>query len=284
VGAVESLLSEARAAIDALDAEGAERALAEATRRLEATPPPQAAWLMAEVHRLDAERLAETDPHAARAALTRAIELGGPRAPSLDLQASGAPPLLEPAGAPVRLLGLGSSDRLFVDGVERQPSRLPSGRHHVRVLRREREIYSRWVQLTAPTTSVRLRTPPPCSDADLAGARIEGGRAAGAEGTHCPNWVLARPAGDAVEIARCRGSRCGTLLPWHHDDGVIFRPPAQLPPDDGGGFPAWLTWTLAGVASVAATGVVLWQAGTFDEPAPGETRFQFTPPERPPPR
>jgi hypothetical protein len=274
---VERRLLDARAALDALDPEAARDDLAAAAALLERRPIPQAAWLMAEVHLLQAERLSDTDPDAARLHRRQAERLGGPRARSLSQDAPSAPGPVA-SSAPARLLGLRPGDVPYVDGVPQKA--LPRGRHHLRVVRGGREVYSRWLTVHGPTVTIVTAAPPPCSDRDLAGAGLESGAAVGAPLATCPVWAMARPTPQGIEVAMCHESHCGPLLPWRASDGETFSGSAQ-PDHEPGGIPAWLSWTIAGVATATATSLVLWQTGVFDAPTPGSTKFVVVPPKRP---
>ncbi len=114
----------------------------------------------------------------------------------------------------------------------------------------------------------------PCSLDDVDGVRLDRGRVVVPAGVLCSGWAVARPrAKGGIEIASCRGSSCGPLIPWKRHDGAIYSGPPQPPPEPG--FPAWATWALVG-AGAAVLGVgVAWQAGAFDDPKPGATRFEF---------
>jgi hypothetical protein len=274
---VEGLLRDARAALDSGDPRAAEAALEAAESRLREQPPPQAAWLLAEILRMEAERLRADEPDRAARVLEQSHSLETGRAPSFR------DPLSEPpaAAAPLHPLeGTLAGDAIYVDALLHDTAQLPPGEHHVRVVRRGAAVFSGWV--TAGNRPARIRTagPPPCSDLDLAGTRIVGDRPHAPRSVSCPRWAVARDTSDGIAIAICERDACGSLLPWRRGQGEVLSAPAQVVPPTSS-FPAWLGWTIAGVATATATGLVLWQTGALDPAAPPATRFVFTPPERP---
>lgn len=271
---LEDLLDQARLAASSLDDATARERLAEIDRTLRVHPAlPQAAWLMAEALQLGAGVAARTAPGERDALLARARALEGPRAPAFGEAPEAkteATPLWFSVGA------ARSSDALYVDGarVGRRFEALP-GEHHVRVVRRERVVWAAWVPMTkAGELGLALPAPIPCSRDDLDGVALRGEKVAVPGRVGCARWAVARPSPrGGIEIASCRGSQCGPLLVWKRHYGAIYSGPPQPEPEPG--FPAWATWTLIGAGAAALTAGVLWQAGAFDEPAPGGTRFEL---------
>jgi hypothetical protein len=84
--------------------------------------------------------------------------------------------------------------------------------------------------------------------------------------------------GSELELALCRGSRCGawerrSLLGGGAATAQVA-PHAAVP---NAALPAWVTWGAIGLGAAASTMLVLWQTGAFDRPAPA-TQFVFTGP------
>jgi hypothetical protein len=243
---------------------------------------PQAAWLFAERHRLEAHAAAHgsaADQQRSRELTARADALEGFRA-----TAAGATPLSSdaaPAALPIRLGGPRPLDQVYVDGVLVGPeARVPAGRHHVLVARGAATVTSAWLE-TTPGSETALTDPTrACSTLDLAGL-VAGPDASPvpSPGVLCERWAVARrsPLGGA-ELAMCQRSRCG---PWEPGRAPLAGVPVaaqgapQAQVDPGAPWPTWLTWSLLGAGAAAATGLVLWQTGAFERPAP-RTEFVFT--------
>jgi hypothetical protein len=79
---------------------------------------------------------------------------------------------------------------------------------------------------------------------------------------------------DGIDVAFCRGASCGRLAFWRQDDRPAPppRPPAR---DESDGFPAWLSWTLAGVGALGVGTFVAWQLGAFDSDEEPQRVFEF---------
>jgi hypothetical protein len=93
----------------------------------------------------------------------------------------------------------------------------------------------------------------------------------------CAHWAVGIPDGDGIRVALCERGRCGSLLPWRRDRGKLYEGPPQHPvPEDS--FPLWLGVGVLSAAVLGTTGLVLWQAGTFDGPESRPTEFRFTGP------
>jgi hypothetical protein len=247
---------------------------------------PQAAWLFAERHRLEAHAAAArggaAEQQRAGELAARANALEGLRA-----AAAGAAPLpsdVAPVGAPLRLSGPRPLDQVYVDGLLASPDAVvAAGCHHVLLARGAATVTSVWVEAT-PGTETPLADPTrACSALDLAGLDAGTGSAPRPPpGVLCQRWAVARrsPLG-GTELAPCQASRCGPWEPVRHPLGGAPVAAAGGPPHAGAEpdapWPAWLTWSLLGAGAAAATGVVLWQTGAFERPAPS-TEFVFTGP------
>lgn len=271
---VEELLDQARLAASSLDDSTASERLRAVENSLREHPAmPQAAWLLAEALQIEASIAGRTAPDERPKLLARARALEGQRAAAFGEPA-------EPRAPSASLLSVSlstrGSDQGYVDGnrVGRRFELLP-GEHHVRVVRRGRVVWAGWVPVEqAGALALPLPAPVACSLDDLGDVRVSGGRVAVPADVACPRWAVARPAaGGGIEIASCRGSSCGPLIPWKRHYGAMYAGPPQPPPDPG--FPAWAGWALVGVGAAVLTAGVLWQAGAFDEPEPGATRFEL---------
>jgi hypothetical protein len=266
-------------ALGTLDDAAVTRKLATVDRLLRDNPAlPQAAWLMAEHHAL-AFALHSRNPGAAEAAqqaLRARILLEGTRAPALDETPPASSPL--PRDVHVQLRGHRATDQIFWNGVQqRPPLRVPSGEHHVRVLRRGRIAFAGWVQLDEKERAVTIPAPPACSSADLAATQIVGGQVRPAAGTSCPRFIVVQNTPSGIEVSQCSGAICGPLLPWRKGAGALFEGPPQ--PKRVEPFPTWVA-VGTGVGAAILTTIVLWNTGLFEERAPGRTRFVFTGPNQ----
>jgi hypothetical protein len=277
VGArVEEELARAHEALAILDLDGTERALARAEAMLRAHPElPQAPWLLAEVHRAWAARFTRGTPRdegrAARA-VAAAIALDGGRASGLGEpeDAAAAPrtvratiDLVAPSGAELR-----------VDGLPRAPGELvlAEGTHHVVVAVGGAVALAQWVSVHEGA-HVRLEPPSSaaCSADDLGRASLSG-PGLRADGVRCADWVAAT-SGDrprTIRVATCRGARCGELLEWSASSGETGPPIVEKA--RGKGFPAWLAWTLAGLAAAAVATTAIFASGVASPPP---TTIQF---------
>jgi hypothetical protein len=261
---------------------------------------PQAAWLLAERYAIEAHALgtrAEASLELGRELERRARALEGERAEPLGLGALPAggrpdappevpatPPRPRSGAAPsasssaMALAGVRAFDRVFVDGVD--GAALEPGRHHVLVYRGNRRAWFAWVDAGA-TLELGARDPTTaCSALDLADVADGTTAPRPAPGVLCLRWLAARPTAlGGTELAECTASRCGRWqsargpLPGDRA-GAVRAHPGE---DSAAAWPGWATWGLVGAGVVIATGVVLWQAGTFDRPA-AATEFVFTGP------
>lgn len=275
---VEALFDTARSALGALRPEEAERSLTEAERLLLAHPElPQAAWLLAECHTLSAEWQSARDPNAARARRAAAAALEGPRAAPFREGASTDVDVEPAASIAFDVRGLAAGDRLEWDA---QPRALPlstaPGQHQLRVLRGARVIWASWVTVSAanPALSLNLPRVTPCSAEDLA-ATVDGARGPVAPAlVACREWAVARSGAGELEIALCRGARCGD---WHRAPPArdVFEPPAQALTHKG--FPRWASYALAGAGAAAMAGLVLLEGGVFGSEGPARERWKYMP-------
>jgi hypothetical protein len=249
------------------------------TLLLEHPELPQAAWLLAERYAIEAHALATDDgvTSTRRAELvSRALGLEGVRA-----LAVGAPAAASDAASPARVPaphGARPRDRVFIDGLAldsaAEPAQVAAGRHHSRLSRGTLLVWSGWITLE-PGPSEPLPDPTlPCSSLDLADVDAGATGPEPAPGVRCEHWAVARPSLlGGVELAECSGSRCGA---WQRGAAQREALAGTLDgaPSERGGWPGWATWSLIGAGAVAATGIVLWQAGAFERDAPG-TEFVF---------
>lgn len=290
VADIEHRIDEARIAAGSLDEHSALRLLDQVERKLRAHPElPQSAWLMAERLRIEAD-LYSRRPHGADRAAEldrRAEALEGPRAESYTLQAearrhksTSATP--RPKPVTLRVTGVRQHDRIYADGRLMSPSlRLVPGEHHLRVVRDGRGVWAEWIRVRRTQHSLALPVPAPvaCSRDDLGGVTVRGGRVFAPRDVACSAWAVAERAdGAGIVVATCREASCGPLLPWEKGFGHEFTGPAQIVPRPPG--TSWAVYLLAGVGALAVTGLVLWRAGTFASPAPGQTTWRYYAPLR----
>jgi hypothetical protein len=259
--AIEGRLDEARTFASSLDEKRALELLAAIERDLLQHPElPQAAWLMAERHRLAASvRRAQADgARDAEELSARARVLEGARAAAFGEAETEVP---APAAAvEVRFSELGPRDVLELDGVKSgSRTSLVPGDHQVRVLRNAEVVWAGWSRLGAtPEARLGIRPVLACSVEDLSGLEGRGASPIAPAGVACPRYVVARRAGQTLEVAACRGQACGPFVPL------------VAPRSEPRRFPVWATIAIAGAATVGVTSLVLWGAGAFDrdEPAP----------------
>jgi hypothetical protein len=256
--AVEAELEKARDSTSALDADGAERALARAETLLRDHPElPQGAWLMAEVERgwsMRWARVTPRQPERASAAWRRARGLDGGRNPGLGEEAA---PTADPEVSFV--LALDGMGHARLDGlpVGAGPLRATAGDHQVTVTRKEHVIWAGWVSVSeGGTVRVALPESPRCSVDELSRVRHEGS-VLRADGVECDRWVVAEPwtKEGTVLVATCVMDRCSALLEWSIGGA------GPVVPDDSAHrrahWPKWATWTLIGVGAAAIAGVTI---------------------------
>jgi hypothetical protein len=252
---VEEELEKARDASSALDADAAERALAEAEDTLRQHPElPQAAWLMAEVERGWARRWGSVppkDPDRALAAWQRAEGLDGGREPGVGEVATRT----SDASVPFEIV-LDGEGEVSVDGrpVTAGALRRSPGEHQVTITQRGSLVWAGWIGVADGTVArIAAPEPPPCSTDDFAKVSASGASVQ-ASGVRCDVWVAARSEheGGKLFVALCRTDRCGALLEWRslgEGPGVPVGPAVR--------WPAWATWTLVGVGAAAIAGLTV---------------------------
>jgi hypothetical protein len=261
---IEGRLDEARMLASSLDEERALATLASVERDLDLHPElPQAAWLLAEHHRIAAEVRAADAASEAEALWRAALVLEGPRAPAF-----GAASELSSTSAPsVRLVvrDLARRDTLELDGVSGGAERrIEPGVHHVRVLRDERLVHAGWARLGEHTeVALGVRPLRACSDEDLSPTRVSGATAVPPRGVLCERWLVARRAVGGLEVASCQRSACSSFRL------LVVEDPTR-------GVPPWAV-AAAGLGAMAATLVTVWATGGFEpDPAPpGRTVFVY---------
>jgi hypothetical protein len=260
VRAIESRLDEARTLSSSLAEAQALAVLAAVEQELREHPElPQAAFLLAEQHRLAAAIRREQPDGAAEAVAldARAFVLEGKRAPAFGQTALPPDTDLEVRRARIVFSDVVQRDELEIDGVSAGAEReLLPGEHHVRVLRGDALVFAGYVTSDG-SNSVRLGVPVivPCSAWDLAPVTVGTKTPAGTTSVRCGRWVAVRRMLGKLELAECLGGRCGAFSP--------LEPPQPPQPPR---FPQWASVAIAGAASIAATSLVLWAAGAFDRP------------------
>ena len=264
---IEGRLDEARTLASSLDEEHALALLDAVERDLSKHPElPQAAWLLAEHHRIEADVRRDAPDSSARVKeLTLAADvLEGPRA--LAFGAANDAPSAPPAPKNVAVRDLTARDSLEIDGHGGGAERLVlPGVHQVRVLRERELVFAAWQRLgTEPNVTLGVRPIAPCSEEDLS-VEASGVTPRTHAPVACPEWFVARRMPQGLELSRCRASACGAFLP------LAASAPETKP------FPAWATATLVGAGAVAAGFLAVWAAGGFEHgpAAPPKTVFVY---------
>ena len=279
---VESLLEQARLSAGSLDERLALEQLAEAEALIyQHAELPQAGFLLAEAASQQAgimER--QGNGQLAQIQRLRAEALEGPRsrpyAAATEVQTTsndGA----STAASSIQIGGLLPTDILVWDGTVKASRSFSTrvGEHHAHVLREGQLIWAGFVMVYRAMADVDLVVgpPAPCTRSDLT-VRIEHDRVIPAQGVGCPLWALARPAtSDGVDVALCRFDHCSSLLNWQ----AGFGKPLVAPLHDQHPFrlPRWALYVAAGVGAAAATSLILWQTGAFDDPKRAPATWTF---------
>jgi hypothetical protein len=261
----EGRLDEARTLASSLDEEHALALLDAVERELLKHPElPQAAWLLAEHHRIEADvRRGQPGASSRVTALTLAADaLEGARAPAFG--AANEDTSAAPARTLVTVRDLSARDSLELDGRSGGAERLVvPGLHQVRVLRGGELVFAAWERLGAePNVTLGLRPVAPCSEEDLS-VEANGAAPRARAPVTCPAWFVVRRAPHGLELSRCRASACGFFVP------LVEAPPEAKP------FPAWATATLVGAGAVAAGFLAAWAAGGFEHDAGGPAKTVF---------
>ena len=264
---IEGRLDEARTLASSLDEEHALALLDAVERDLLKHPElPQAAWLLAEHHRIEAEvRRDDASAGAEVTELTHAADaLEGPRASAFGAASDAMSS--EPPRVNVSVSDLGVRDRLEIDGQSGGAERLVApGVHQVRVLRERELVFAAWRPLGAePSVTLGVRPVAPCSEEEL-GVDASGPSPRLRAPVSCAHWFVARRAPHGLEVSRCQASACGAFVP------LVAAPPKATP------FPPWATATLVGAGAVAAGFLAVWAAGGFEHApaAPAKTVFVY---------
>jgi hypothetical protein len=265
---IEGRLDEARTLASSLDEERALTLLAAIERDLVDHPElPQAAWLLAEHHRIAADvREGDPDARAEVAALSdAAVVLEGTRAPAF-----GAPDASAPKAEPrvrVSVRDLDAHDDLEIDGESGGAERrVAAGVHQVRVVRDGELVFAGWAQLgEEPEVTLGVRPLVPCGDEDLSKVGASAGSVLVPHAVSCAHWFVARRRPGGLELASCQ-----------HDACTGFTPLAE-PARKAAGVPTWATVALIGAGAVAAGLVAVWASGGFEHEAqpPPKTLFEY---------
>lgn len=284
VSHIEDLLEQARLSAGSLAEDLASEQLAQAEQIIYGHAElPQAGYLLAEVAS-QLSRLAETQGllRLAEIQRQRAITLEGSRARAYtdhaEVQTTTRTQSSPNESSSVMVRGLKGTDLLEWDGAVQASHQFTTtvGEHHARVLREGIVVWAGFVLVHRglPSIAVEVPAPRPCSASDLAGVHLTRDRVVVEEAVECPLWAIARPAaGPGIKVALCRYRECGPLLEWQRGFGKALAPPLHRPHPFR--WPSWAGYVAAGLGAAAATTLVLWQTGAFDEPEPGPTTWRF---------
>lgn len=260
---LEGRLDEARTLASSLDEDRASEMLRGIEQSLASHPElPQAAWLLAEHHRIAADlaRLAESGAGAAEELTRAARALEGPRAAAFG--ADGTPEAVT-STITVRFADLDARDTLELDGISGGAERrLAPGTHQLRVLRDGELIDASFRPLTQNgAVSLGVRPLVPCSTEDLARVTHGGAFVRATTGVRCSRYVVARRAAGQLEVAECNQAACTKFTTLTASNR---------------GFPAWATVAIVTAGALVAMTAVTWAAGGFErEPAADKTVFVY---------
>jgi hypothetical protein len=221
---------------------------------------PQAAWLLAECHRLSAQMSAQgVDALTAAQRQQAANALEGARAAAYSAEPVALAPLEPLAVVEIETVGPRISDLIFLDGEFTASRGLTSvGTHHLRVVRGETALWSGWLEVAAQGGQLRVPlTVQPCSTQELSEIAIAGSQATVPGDISCANWLLARPQADGtgIEVWQCQANHCSAPQQW---------PAPQRQAEAATTGTAWYVWPLVGVGVALGTAAVLWQTGAFE--------------------
>jgi hypothetical protein len=166
-------------------------------------------------------------------------------------------------------------DELWLDGAalpsgERTPKTAP-GLHHVQVFRHARPIFASFVEVREDQASLQLAVPPlvPCSVEDL--ENVVANQPV-PRGVTCESWAQVRAdSRGGIDVALCQHDHCGAFTHWRRREPPPFQPIAI----ERGTLPSWAGFALVGASVLAASGLVLWQAGAFDRGHPTATTWEY---------
>lgn len=268
---LEGRLAEARTLASSLDEERALVVLDAIERDLLRSPElPQAAFLLAERHRIAASLMREQPGGAARVEelVARARALEGERAAAFGAPAD--PLVSRPPRRLLRFVDIGERDRLELDG-EPGGAERPAvpGLHHARVLRAGVVVWAGFVDVPASAGGrwehrLGVRPLVPCSAEDLLDVDARGTSPRAPSGVACGRWLAVRRAHGRLEAAECARSSCGAFRPVLEVSEV--RPV----------LPDWAKPVIAGVGTAGVVLGLLWATGAFSpEPPPGRTTFVY---------
>ena len=260
---LEGRLDEARTLASSLDEERASEMLRAIERSLLAHPElPQAAWLLAEHHRIAAalSRVAGDGATTAETLAREARALEGPRVAAFGVDAA---PEIRAGTVTLRVVDLDARDTLELDGKNGGPERsVEPGIHQLRVLRDGELVFAGFRSLTeSGSVSLGVRPLVPCSTEDLAMVTQGGEFVRATAGVRCARYVVARRASGRLEVAECTQTACTRF--------------AALTPASRGLAP-WATVAIVTAGALVAMTAVTWAAGGFErEPAADKTVFVY---------
>jgi len=243
VDALEGDLEQARTALSALEEGAAGERLSRVHAQLLSHPHlPQAAFLMGECLTLEARAARERDPALALELQAERAALEGPRASAFG-ETTAAPSLSPQLSLTVK--GLGPGDELELDGTS--------------IATTEREV-----KLAAGLPKLT-----PCSAEDLSDAAET--PHATPSGVACARWAKVRAERGGIGVALCEHDRCGAFVHWEQRAPAPFAPIAV----EHRRWPSWAGFALAGAGVIAASSLVLWQAGAFDRGRPTAATWEY---------
>ena len=273
VDALEGDLEQARTALSALEEGAAGERLSRVHAQLLSHPHlPQAAFLMGECLTLEARAARERDPALALELQAERAALEGPRASAFG-ETTAAPSLSPQLSLTVK--GLGPGDELELDGTSiattEREVKLAAGLHHARVWRGGRPIFAVFVDVAPQQTALELSAPKltPCSAEDLSDAAET--PHATPSGVACARWAKVRAERGGIGVALCEHDRCGAFVHWEQRAPAPFAPIAV----EHRRWPSWAGFALAGAGVIAASSLVLWQAGAFDRGRPTAATWEY---------
>jgi hypothetical protein len=258
----EQTLEQARDQATAGDHHAARASLSRLEQTLrEHSELPESSWLMAERWRLESQ-IARSEGQDDEEWNARADALEGSRAAAFG-ETSEPREAVPKIGVRVTVRGARRFEIDWDDVPSAGQVETVPGEHHLVVWRGSRVGWSGWVStLTPGAIDLWVRDAAPCTADDLAGVSDAASIPAG---IRCAKWALAAKglAPNSVRVALCRGSQCAPFETETEQNEVAVAPAAP-----SHGFPAWATWTIAGVGTALATSVVLWRTGVFDRTEP----------------